>query len=421
MMGEIRKVLEWYDRTNYTSVTNGTVELDNTFKMEGRPTTKIVHTAGANAQVLSDYPNGVKMVGQYIKLALKVYENVERVTLLFFVGPTSEGNYYSRTLLVSSGQLVIGTQMLDCHLSQMPKTGNPDPKKPITSIRIQVASTTAAVTGGAVSVGLLHSVSRKPYIVFVNDDGYRSYVEDVIPMLDARNLPHTILWTQDSVLRYRADALANTPDVLPPGRISLNHAKEIMSRPNAYGGIHVDCQAADLAVFKENIRLQMETAGVQKLIKGKVHVCSLQNNFVSNERWAFLRSYAATMRLGTGQSIVSSVSLNNRTYILPAAATKINSLPITEFGLSVTPEVAAGWITDAISTETALYVFGHGTNREDPTNAYRSTIETYQEFFKKYDSVSDQIDWISMDELYERYVTSRKDTYTSISPLTYAI
>lgn len=409
---ETRKLIDRFNHTNFTSLTNGTAELDTTNIRDGRPTCRLTHTGGSYVSAALNMPANYRLMGKYLRVPIYVGPNVASVAFIFHMGSVGS-DYYTRALLTASGHIVEGWQIMDVHLETCTKTGAPQNTDVLARVTVQVAS--AAGTGGYASIGPLESVKRRPYIVFANDDGYVTFAEDVRPLLEARQLPYTVLWTQNTITHYSA-----AEPMKPAGVVTLADAQSIMQSANAYGGMHVDSVShATLAEFQEALRAQVYNAYKLGLLKGAVHATCLQNNFVDNDRWTWMRQQFATLRLGTGQSLDYSENLGGLTYIMPAAATTLGSLPIVEFSHLTTAESAAAWVTDAIAKELGIYVFGHGTNRLQPGAQYRSPLSVYKAFFAAYDSHQSEIDWLSLDGLYDRFRFSRPDPYTRLSSFTY--
>jgi hypothetical protein len=426
-MLDTRIVIDTLESTNGWSVsTNGTLSVDSNGAY-GRSGLKLTHTTSTSAWMRKVFSTPVKAKGKYMRLWLNVHNAalIKRIDISIYMGayPTPL-NYYSYNLYTEGNQtgsefrsLVDGIQQLDFHLFDANfKSGTPDSLDTIAAIQINVVSLDGQ-TGGAATFSNFEMAIRKGYIVFVNDNPYKEFIEDVTPFLAARNLPFNVQLTRDVIEGYLPSG------TLPVGISPLSDLQILSEKGLLDLGIHYDSISqvtdADFAEFVRDVNYKFNKLGLLPDIQ---HATVLTNNIVNEARWEMMKAISPVIRVCANSPFSErSRSVNKNTTgagyhaVLPSATTKLTSLPIQEFNdfATTSPTDAStvrSWVENAAKNQLGLYVFGHGTNRRQ--NDYRSKIETYRAFFDEYDKYRNKVDWLSIGELYRRYENTRDSITT---------
>lgn len=374
--------------------TASTLADDATNKVEGTNGMKITHTSASEGKATKTFDT--PLVGKYLRFWAYVDPAVEvnYIVIIIWMGAVGNGNYYSLTLGRGAGRLVDGMQQVDVHLDQMAKTGTPQNETQITQIRLGVATTTG--TGGAVTFDRIETVSRRPYVMFVNDKPRLEFTEDVLPLLVSRNLPCNVQFFDDDMAAYAA---SDSPTGLMPYRLLQQAIQDGYIVP----GIHFNAQQATDALFFEYARQQLADAYGLGIWRGALHATAYQGIWTSSTRRDFVATYAQSLREGSGatQPSIEYSGLAGTHFLPPAAASDLVALPVTEFNETVTTTIAAGWLTTVIEQELGMVTFGHGSDRFQTTS--RAAIAVYQAFFEQYDSVKGSLDWLDARTLQARF------------------
>lgn len=421
-MMEQRILIDDLESTTGWTTGNGTLEIDPDGAF-GRKGLKLTHTdeAKTSAYMRKVFTNGIETKGKYIRLWVNVHNAVaiKNIDISIYMDsyPTPL-NYYNLNLykdgFQSSGEyrgLVDGVQQLDFHLADAHyKGGDPDAFSKIKAIQINVVTADGS-TGASATFSRLEMAVRKGYVVFVNDAPYNEFMKDVAPYLHSRKLPYTVQLTAEAIDHY-----LTSPETEPTGMVSLDELKRLNEKGLLHLGLHFAAFTEEsdesFAEFVQEYGYKLQKLGFEAdVLSGSF----LTNNAINEVRWKKATSLSPVCRQAANIPNYAKSRVINKTiygtgfHAVPSSpTTNLLSLPIHEFdddGGKSSPEIVAEWVKFASEKQVGLHVFGHGTTRKQLE--YRSPIETYESFFNAYDKYRNQLDWLTVGELYKKYENAR--------------
>ncbi len=405
-------VWESFESATGWTTSNSSVAADTTNVRTGTQSLKVTATSTTGTAGYAEKTVGLPQIGKYVRIGVHIpdVEKVARIGFLWFTGPTSGGNYYSYSFQAANNELVEGWQTFDFHVDRRsPGGGTPDPSELVSLIRVYVYPVSGDTADA--TFDLWENCSRRPAVVFMNDDAYLEFTNDVLPLLDQRGLACNIQLQKATI-----DAWASAPSTRPEGKASLAELLPYVRRGTLHFGLHVNCQQETDAEFKGDFLDQYRAANDLGLLPDHVVVSALQGIYSTQARLDWLAATGAILRRG---DIFQSANLDGFMLNPPDSGALFTDLITKELEHTVDDVDVTGWLDSVLDDETVLSLFGHGTDSLNPGQQFRTPLSVYEAFFDHYDSVKARIDWFSPADFAREFGDARSSMKSRLTSWSY--